>query len=615
MQRLLIALSLWFAVLLPAQAYSVVNGQIRDTNGQAVELRGINWFGFETETLAAHGLWKRNWKELIAQIKTLNFNAVRLPICPSTLRGAAVSGVDGALNPDLVGLNSLQLLDAFIKEFDRQGIYVLLDHHRPDCQAQSQLWYTDFYSERDWINDLRLMAERYRRVGSVLGIDLKNEPHGVATWGSGDKTTDWNLAAERAASEVLAVAPNWLVFVEGIGHTKTCTNTPAHFWGENLEVYDCAPLNIPRRNLVLSPHVYGPDVAEMPYFKAPNFPANMPAVWDAHFGQHSLRGHAVVLGEFGGGYGHCATLQDRTWHNALVDYLISRGMTSAFYWTLNPNSTQTGGLLKDDWQTVWEDKYAMLQALFTQGRSPLPPPFFGPKEASACSLAAPHKPTGAPAGVGDPNFAGPRKSLGFVKLDALRTVAGQVCRDAEIRNDVSNPIAWQLRVRTTGAAGTVSENAKVEAADAEGFWLRGRGRDATLAPGEKARISICAAQGFEVAPPSPLPIKPAPSPSIPAAAAKKPTPPAQLAPTAEGFKVEMVKDSSWEQGYCARVLVQNQSNELRAWRVSLPVHGIVQKVWKAKSEHRNGQLRAQGEDYNRALKPKESTDFGFCVDY
>ena len=95
MQRLLIALSLWFAVLLPAQAYSVVNGQIRDANGQAVELRGINWFGFETETLAAHGLWKRNWKDLIAQIKTLNFNAVRLPICPSTLRGAAVSGVDG----------------------------------------------------------------------------------------------------------------------------------------------------------------------------------------------------------------------------------------------------------------------------------------------------------------------------------------------------------------------------------------------------------------------------------------------------------------------------------------------------------------------------------------
>jgi hypothetical protein len=32
------------------------------------------------------------------------------------------------------------------------------------------------------------------------------------------------------------------------------------------------------------------------------------------------------------------------------------------YWCLNPNSGDTGGLLKDDWQTINDDKQAMLKA-------------------------------------------------------------------------------------------------------------------------------------------------------------------------------------------------------------------------------------------------------------
>jgi aryl-phospho-beta-D-glucosidase BglC (GH1 family) len=36
--------------------------------------------------------------------------------------------------------------------------------------------------------------------------------------------------------------------------------------------------------LVYSPHVYGPSVYGQPYFSVGNFPANMPAIWDTHFG-------------------------------------------------------------------------------------------------------------------------------------------------------------------------------------------------------------------------------------------------------------------------------------------------------------------------------------------
>ena len=53
-----------------------------------------------------------------------------------------------------------------------------------------------------------------------------------------------------------------------------------------------------------------------------NFPANMPEIWDKHFGfVPKLTGHAIVVGEFGGFY----TAYDRQWQNAFVDYLVNKG--------------------------------------------------------------------------------------------------------------------------------------------------------------------------------------------------------------------------------------------------------------------------------------------------
>ncbi|WJM85514.1 cellulase family glycosylhydrolase [Dickeya chrysanthemi] len=86
-----------------------------------------------------HGLWARNWKDMIIQIQGLGFNAVRLPFCPATLRATTTpSSIDYGRNPDLQGLTSLQILDKVINEFNARGIYVLLDHHTPDCGAISE---------------------------------------------------------------------------------------------------------------------------------------------------------------------------------------------------------------------------------------------------------------------------------------------------------------------------------------------------------------------------------------------------------------------------------------------------------------------------------------------
>jgi endoglucanase len=55
-------------------------------------------------------------------------------------------------------------------------------------------------------------------------------------------------------------------------------------------------LSVPNR-VVYSPHTYGPNVYNQPYFSDGTFPNNMPAIWDAHFGFiKGLGGAAVVTG-------------------------------------------------------------------------------------------------------------------------------------------------------------------------------------------------------------------------------------------------------------------------------------------------------------------------------
>ncbi len=343
--------------------YAAMNGKILK-NGSAITLKGVNWFGFETENHVAHGLWARNWKEMIVQMKSVGFNSVRIPVCPDTLKNVSVSSIDADKNPDLDGLSSLAILDTFMAEFNSQKMYILLDHHRPDCKAISELWHIPGYTEAQWINDLKFMAKRYASYDYFMGIDLKNEPHGSATWGVGNSDTDWNGAAERAGAAVLAANSNIVVFVEGIGENPTCSNSAyGHSWGGNLEPVACTPLatnKIPANKLIYSPHVYGPDVYMQSYFTVAEFPSNMHGIWETQFGYLASKGYTVIPGEWGGKYGNGGDPQDKVWQDALVQYFKSKKICSSFYWDWNPNSGDTGGILQDNWTTPWANKLQML---------------------------------------------------------------------------------------------------------------------------------------------------------------------------------------------------------------------------------------------------------------
>ena len=50
-----------------------------DANGEPVRLTGVNWFGFETANRVVHGLWSRDYRSMLHQVRDLGFNALRIP--------------------------------------------------------------------------------------------------------------------------------------------------------------------------------------------------------------------------------------------------------------------------------------------------------------------------------------------------------------------------------------------------------------------------------------------------------------------------------------------------------------------------------------------------------
>jgi endoglucanase len=347
--------------LIPSHAQSTgylhtQGSEILDSAGDPVIFTGINWFGLETESYAPHGLWARSLDSLLDQIVQLGFNVIRLPYSNQLFDpGSAPNGINYELNPDLKGLDGLQIMDKLIDGAGKRGLKVILDRHRPDSHAQSELWYTSQYSQERWIRDWVMLAKRYAGNDTVIGADLHNEPHGKATWGGGDPATDWRLAAEKAGNAILAVNPNWLIIVQGVDHI----GDDWYWWGGNLAGarQDPVRLDVPGR-LVYSTHVYGPGVYPQPWFSDPNFPDNLPAIWESHWSYLQKEGIApVVVGEFGGR--SVGEDKEGIWQRALVSYL-SRNRISYFYWTLNPDSGDTGGVLLNDWQSVDPGKEALL---------------------------------------------------------------------------------------------------------------------------------------------------------------------------------------------------------------------------------------------------------------
>ena len=337
---------------------------IIDSYGETIRLHGINWYGFETTNLVAGGLYAQDYKTIVQAIKSNGYNVIRLPFSNQLVESdplpasgqVAFSNSAGAINTDLTGLHSLEIMDKIIDYAATLGLHVILDNHRSEAgnsAEDSGLWYTDAYPESSWLADWATLTERYLNTPAVIGVDLRNEPHNAYSGGScwtgdtnssadgcpsSDTLHNWPAAATRAAARIQAINPYLLIFVEGVDEYDN-----NYYWnGGQLRGVATNPITLSKPNrLVYSAHDYGPVEYQQPWFTSTETSADLDTLWNQTWGYISTAGTAPVwIGEFGttnvaSDITNTTDGSQGQWFSSLVSYLSSHPSISWTYWALN----------------------------------------------------------------------------------------------------------------------------------------------------------------------------------------------------------------------------------------------------------------------------------------
>ena len=313
-------------------------------------IKGVSWYGLEEPEPMLGGLQYTDARTIFKFLQKHNFNAIRLPLSVENIETDRSVYHDMATfkNGALSSSTYTQFVKGIIKMAAKYNMLVLLDVHRlANEEVKSKgLWYTSEIPENRLRHVWKTLCKKMGGEWNVMGGDIFNEPWD-AMWGTDEEREDWKLAAERLGNMIHEHCPAWTLFIQGVGGRAQGPVTDV-FWAENLRVMEHKPPEIKLQNkVVLSPHVYGPGVHNQTYFEGEGFEENMPGIWDDHFGTvHEETGLATVIGEWGGVY----TGTDKIWQDKFMEYMTAKGF-GYFFWCVNPESADTGGLLQADWKT------------------------------------------------------------------------------------------------------------------------------------------------------------------------------------------------------------------------------------------------------------------------
>jgi len=374
--------------------------KILDAQNKEVWLTGINWFGFETSHKIFHGLWNRDLESVLDQVVGLGFNVLRVPLHLAAIldwksTGGSLPGsimIQGDINPYLSGKTTLQILDYTVNYCNSIGLKIIFDMHSLEPDGYTfPLWYNSTYSLNNLIDGWKFIANRYNNNDVVIGLDIKNEPHGAvgegtnaAKWDDSTDPNNWKRAAEQIATAILGINPNLLIFVEGVQYYKSSApnvydklgmefpsweDPTVHttWWGGNLMGVANYPVNLGsnQNKLVYSPHDYGPSVWDQVWFDPAVFnQPNMQMVW-THYWYYILENNIAPLfiGEWGGKLDNPANVK---WMGYLRDLIASKKINHTF-WCLNENSSDTGGILTGGtWDGVDTEKLNFIKATLWQ---------------------------------------------------------------------------------------------------------------------------------------------------------------------------------------------------------------------------------------------------------
>ena len=351
-----------------------------DMNGNEVWLTGANWFGFNCTENSPHYLWSGDIDDLVKDIADHGVNVLRLPVSTELLYNWMIGDPDPieSINPnndpsypfnvDLINadgsvVNSKELFDILLAKCKKYGVKAFIDIHSPESNNSGHnygLWYGKSFEANDgknvevttdvWIETLAWCAEEYKNDDTLIGFDLKNEPHSKyggapidAIWDDSDAPNNWKKAAQDCADAILEKNPNALILIEGVegfeGHGA--------WWGGNLRGVAKYPV-LPKSGtsqIVYSPHDYGPIVSDQTWFhKDFTEQTLLDDYWYetwAYLVEKDM--YPLLIGEWGG---RLDDGDNEKWLGLLRDYMINHHINHTF-WCLNDDSGDTGGLWKN----------------------------------------------------------------------------------------------------------------------------------------------------------------------------------------------------------------------------------------------------------------------------
>jgi endoglucanase len=368
-------LALLFVASSSADWYSTSGHSIVNSAGKVVRLSGLNWFGYETNQQVFHGLWAGKLETIIDGVAERGFNAWRVPISAVVLNDWRAGkyntdlGLNLNVNGDLEGLTNLDIFKKFLEIVKGKGHRVFIDIHGvTDGSYMDNLWFTAAHPPEFIYTGLEWFADYFKDDDTVVGIDIKNEPHGrcdnpdvAAHWDDSTDPNNWKHFIETAAARVLAKNPNLLILVEGIQCYINKEGKDINgWWGGNFVAVHDYPIDLGKyqKQLVYSPHEYGPSVSDQPWFYSGfSYDTLMEDHWkEQWFFIYEENIAPLLIGEWGGHVSGANTI----WMKAIVQLIAKYGLSQTF-WCLNPNSGDTGGLLDNDWTTWDNEKYQLIK--------------------------------------------------------------------------------------------------------------------------------------------------------------------------------------------------------------------------------------------------------------
>lgn len=255
---------------------------------------------------------------------TNKFNAIKLHFNHASILANSIVQLESSnkMQKEWEGFTYMAMLTDLVEKAAAKKILVVLTCGRLSAQSSKDAgqWQDQHMLEQQIHESWQKIVDQFCNSWNVAGVDLFNDVRGARTRRvpanlarsrtnrhSPTETRphlsrtaqphavswkEWSNAAGRLGNTVLGRCPRLLVFVEGVGRSKS------FFPGEDLSGVLDMPVELrDPHKLVYSPHVFGPGFKYFDYVDEHEFPGNLNGLWQSRFGYipHAT-GAPVVFG-------------------------------------------------------------------------------------------------------------------------------------------------------------------------------------------------------------------------------------------------------------------------------------------------------------------------------